>query len=251
MKKLFCLIVLFVFTTPLFAEMTLNDISFYTEDYPPYNFKKDGVASGFTVDILLKLFEKLNLNKTIKDIKVVPWARGFNDVQKKSNVCLFVMAKTPERIKEYGFRWVGPVTKVGSVLFAKKSKNIKINSVEDIKKYRICAIRDDVAEQMVLRAGYSMDNIDRTSNPLSIIKKLNKDRCDLWAYGVIAGQWVLKKNNFNTDDYEVVYNLTKKQSLYYAFNKRTPDSVVLPLQKAFDELKAAGVVDQIIAGYLK
>jgi ABC-type amino acid transport substrate-binding protein len=251
MNKLFCLIALFVFIAPLYAEMTPNDISYYTEDYPPYNFKKNGIASGFATEILLKMFEKLNVNKTVNDIRVVPWARGYNDVQKKSNVCLFTMTKTPERVKEHGFRWVGPVTSTGSVLFARKSKNLKINSVEDMQKYRVCAIRDDVAEQIVVKLGYSMDNVDRTSNPVSIIKKLNKDRCTLWAYGIVAGQWVLKKNNFKTEDYEIVYNLTKKQYLYYAFNKRTPDSVVKPLQKAFDELKAEGVVDQIISQYLK
>jgi len=241
----------FLMIPSLYAEMTPNDISYYTEQYPPYNYKEKGKVTGFATEILLKMFEKVNVNKTANDISVVPWARGYNDVQRKSNVCLYTMTKTPERVEKHGFRWVGPVIGTGSVLFARKSKKYTINAVEDIKKYRICAIREDVAEQTIVSLGYSFDNVDRNSNPISIVKKLQADRCSLWAYGRIAGQWALKKNNFNPDDFEIVYNLTKKQYLYYAFNKRTPDSVVVPLQKAFDELKADGIVDQLISKYLK
>jgi len=251
MKKQIYFTIFFLFASTLYAEMTPNDISYYTEDYPPYNFKENGTASGFATEILLIIFETLNVNKTVADIRVVPWARGYNDIQRKTNVCLFTMTKTPERVEKHGFRWVGPIIGTGSVLFAPKNKKIRINSVDDMKKYRICAIREDVAEQTIVGLGYSFDNVDRTSHPVSIIKKILSDRCALWAYGRISGKWVLKQNNYNPDDFEIVYNLTKKQYLYYAFNKRTPDSVVIPLQKAFDTLKAAGVVDQIISKYLK
>ncbi|ETR74660.1 MAG: hypothetical protein OMM_06220 [Candidatus Magnetoglobus multicellularis str. Araruama] len=78
-----------------------------------------------------------------------------------------------------------------------------------------------------------------------------KDRCQLWPYGEIATRWILKKNGFHVDDFEVVYQLTEKESMFFAFNQRTPDSVVVPLQKAFDELKAEGVVDKIISTYLR
>jgi len=161
------------------------------------------------------------------------------------------MTKTTERVEKHGFRWVGPITGTGSVLFARKIKQYKINSVEDMNKYRICAIREDNAEQTVVNLGYSFDNVDRNSNKLSIIKKMLTDRCTLWAYGRVAGQWALKINDYNTDVFEIVYNLTEKQYLYYAFNKRTPDSVIVPLQKAFDDLKEAGLVDQLISKYLK
>jgi polar amino acid transport system substrate-binding protein len=251
MKKFIYLIATFVFIAPLCAEMTPNDISYYTEDYPPYNFKQNGKASGFATEILLQMFKILNVKKTVDDISVVPWARGYNDVQRKRNVCLFCMTKTAERVEKHGFRWVGPVIGTNSVIFARKKKKFIINNVSDIFKYRVCAIREDVAEQTIVSLGYSFDNVDRTSHPVSIIKKLLSDRCSLWAYGSIAGQWVLKKNNYNPDDFEIVYNLTQKQYLYYAFNSQTPDSVVIPLQKAFDKLKANGVVDKKISKYLK
>ncbi|MBF0450863.1 MAG: ABC transporter substrate-binding protein [Candidatus Magnetomorum sp.] len=251
MKAMYFMVTFLLLTTVVFAEMTPNDISYYTENYPPYNFEKDGIPTGFATDVLLKIFAKLNVQKTIKDIKVVPWARGYNDIQKKSNVCLFTMTKTEERVKQHGFRWVGPIAAEGTVLFAKKDQNIKITSVDDMKKYRIAAIRDDVAEQEIVNQGYPMNNVDRTSNTASIIKKLLKGRADLWAYGRNAGQWGIKTNGFNPSEFEIVYQLTADQYMFYAFNKETPDSVVIPLQKAFDELKADGTVDQIISKYLK
>ncbi|ETR74659.1 MAG: amino acid ABC transporter periplasmic protein [Candidatus Magnetoglobus multicellularis str. Araruama] len=142
MKKILFLIVFLLLLNPLHAEMTPGDISYYTEEYPPYNFSDNGMATGFATEILLKMFEKLNVNKTAKDIRVVPWARGFNDIQKKKNVCLYTMTRTDERVKKYGFRWVGPIINTGSVLFAQKSKNIKINSMEDVKN--IVSVRSEM-----------------------------------------------------------------------------------------------------------
>jgi len=251
MKKMYCLIVCLLIVSPLWAEMTPNDITYYTEDYPPYNFVQEGKKTGFATDILLKIFEKLNLQKTVKDIMVVPWARGYNYVQKKNNVCLFTMSKTEERVKKYGFRWVGPVTSSKSVLIAKTNQQIKISSMQDVKKYRVCAIRDDISEQIIVNMGYPMNKVGRTANAVSIMKKLLKDRCQLWSYGNIAAQWMIIKNGFKPGDFEVVYPLTEVQYTYYAFNKNTPDSVVVPLQKAFDELNTEGVVDQLISKYLK
>jgi polar amino acid transport system substrate-binding protein len=251
MKQFLFFIATFICIAPLCAEMSPNDISYYTEDYPPYNFKQNGKASGFSTEILMKMLETLNVKKNVEDISVVPWARGYNDVQRKRNVCLFAMTKTSERVEKHGFRWVGPICATNSVLFATKKKKIKINTLADIFKHRVCAIREDVAEQTLVSLGYSFDNVDRTSHPVSIIKKILSDRCSLWAYGRIAGQWVLKQNNYNPEDFEIVFNLSEKQYLYYAFNKNTPDSVVIPLQNAFDKLKADGVVDQIISKYLK
>jgi len=251
MKILLSIITTIILTLPLYAEMTPSDISYYTEEYPPYNYKENEKVTGFATDILLKMFEILNVKKTAKDISIVPWARGYNDVQRKRNVCLFTMTKTIERVNNFGFRWVGPIITTDTVLFALKSKKYKINSVEDMNKYRICAIREDVAEQTVVSMGYNFDHVDRNASPTVIVKKLLVDRCSLWAFGRIAGQWIIKINNYNTDDFEIVKSLSEKRFMYYAFNKNTPDSVILPLQTAFDELKAAGVVDQLVSKYLK
>jgi len=248
---MYCLILYFLMVVPLYAEMTPNDINWYTEEYPPFNYVENGKKTGFAIDILIKMFEKLNLNKTVKDIAIVPWARGYNDVQKKTNVCLFTMTKTEERVKNHGFKWVGPVSSTNQVLLALKKMNLKINDVTDLNKYRACTIREDVAEQTLVGLGYSFNSVDRTSNVLSIIKKLVSDRCHIWAYGKIASQWLIKQHNYNPDDFETVYSMTEKKYMYYAFNKNTPDSVILPLQKAFDELKKEGIVDQITARYLK
>jgi hypothetical protein len=68
------------------------------------------------------------------------------------------------------------------------------------------------------------------------INKLNFDRIDAWAYEKNVAFWEIKKNGFNSDDYQVVYNLFDGD-LYYAFNIETPDELIFELQTALDEIK--------------
>ena len=62
---------------------------------------------------------------------------------KENNTVLFTTARSPER--EQLFKWAGPIVSGRFVLLAKVDKNINITAPEDLKKYRIGAIKDDNA----------------------------------------------------------------------------------------------------------
>ena len=75
----------------------LENINFMTEEYPPFNFFSKGEVTGFGVDILLELIKELKINKSRKDIKLLPWARGYKYVQnpEKRNMLFLMVASIP------------------------------------------------------------------------------------------------------------------------------------------------------------
>jgi len=228
---------------------SLDDIYFITENNPPYNFKDNGKLQGISIDLLLLMFKKLNAKQTLADLHLKPWSRGYNESLAKSNTCLFSTVRTEER--EELFSWVGPIAATSISLIARKDKKIKISSVEDLSKYKMGVVRDDVGEQLLLKAGINVANIDQIGGVnvlIQSIRKLNKGRFDLFAYDDEVAFWIIKKQGFDPDNYETVYTL-KKGQLYYACNKKVSQLLIQKLQQALDELKEEGLYQQIIDNY--
>jgi polar amino acid transport system substrate-binding protein len=224
---------------------TIDDFQFITEHSPSSNMIMDNQLTGYAVDILEKMLELSHSKKTKKDFKVFPWARGYSMVQKKPNTVLFAMLRTKQR--ENLFKWVGPIKSSKVSLIGKKSRNIKINSLDDILKYSIGTIKDDVAELELKELGIkSFDSISGTKSIETSIKKLQRDRIDLFAYSYVIDTWKIK--GFDPKDYESVYTL-KENSLYYAFHKDTDQKIIDQLQTTLDQLKEQGIVKKIISKY--
>ncbi|MCX4029832.1 transporter substrate-binding domain-containing protein [Endozoicomonas sp. SM1973] len=214
----------------------LDKLTFITESYPPYNFENSGILRGISVDLLVAAAQKVSQPVTRNKIKLYPWARGYRNAVDGPNIVLFATTRTEER--EPLFKWAGPITATRIVLLAPKASNISIKSPEDLKKYKIAAIRDDVGEQLVVALGIEKGKIKSSANADSVVKKLANNKVDMWAYEENVARWFIKKNNLNNDDYATVYVL-KEAELYYAFSKDVSDTVVASVQEGIDKVKAA------------
>jgi len=229
----------------------VDDITFMTENYPPYNFKQNDKIQGISVDILVLMLEKLKAKTSRQDIRMLPWARSYAYLHDVKNTALFSMTRTKHR--EEAFKWVGPIALTTISLIAKKSHHIKIESIKDIQKYKIGAIRDDIGEQLLRPLGVPSTHIEDVGGIdalYKLIKMLDKERFDMLSYEQSVTAWEQKKRGFDSNDYEVVFKL-KKASLYYAFHKETPNKLINELQTALDELKKEGKYQQIVNDYLK
>jgi len=239
------LVVVFCFVSAGAWAATVDDLTYLTEEYPPYNMTaEDGTPTGFAVDLLGAVFEKLGASTTIKDIQVVPWARGYNDAQKKPNTCLFSTTRTEER--ENLFKWVGPIYTSTFDAMALKKRDFQVNSPEDLINLRAGVIRDDVGDP--LAQSFGIKNIERTPDNEQNIKKLNAGRIDIWIYGERAAKIQLAEAGFNPEDYESVWVLNES-SLYYAFHKDTDPTLLEAMQKALDELREDGTYQNLVNKY--
>lgn len=230
------------------AAASVDDVVFMTEQYPPFNFKDDDILRGVAVDTLIQMLQKIHSQQKREDIELLPWARAYKRALSEPNTCLFSTTRTEGREKL--FKWVGPIASNKVGLIAKRERGIKIQSAEDLRKYKIGTIRDDVAEQFLDNAGFRLSDINRVAETSVNIKKLELGRIDLWAYGEDVAMWELKATGLDPKDYESVYVFDAKE-LYFAFNRDTPDKVIDTLQSALDALKGDGEYQKIVDRYLR
>jgi len=190
-KTLFLFILVFVlcglgcnlFSSTGYAK-SVDEMKIITENYPPYNYLDEGEMSGIAVDLMALMLKKNNSKQTRRDIKLLPWARGYVTLLNEKNTCLFSTTRTEHR--ENLFKWVGPISPTTVSLIARKDRKISIRTIADIKKYRIGVIIDDIGEQLLMKSGVPKDDLDRVGGinvTLQSIRKLNLGRIDMWANG--------------------------------------------------------------------
>jgi len=223
-----------------------NSTQIMTEQYPPFNYQEKGELKGISVDLLHKVFEEMGTPIASDRIKLLPWAKGYKSIMNDPNTMLFVMTHTEER--KPLFKWVGPVAPSRVTLIARKADAIKINSIEDVKNYKVGAIREDIGEQLLLKEGVSRKAIDSSSSIQANIKKLNKGRIQLWAYAEPVAMYAIKEAGYDSADYESVYTLSESE-LYYALHQDFDEAMVAKFQAALDAVKASGEYDNIISKY--
>ena len=233
--------------------VSAKDLTYVTEQFPPYNFKKDGRPQGISVDLLEKAWEIMGENLNSSIIELLPWTEGYQRTLKERNTVLFSTARLPAR--EQLFKWAGPIGPFRNVLLARRDKNISITTLEDMKKYKIGAIKDDSAVQMLLGKGMKMEDLVLMTNSKPLIEMLQNESIDAWAYGDVAGTWLIQDSGLNSSDYQTAYVLGQTE-YYYAFNREIPDALVQSFQQALDYVKTnrnqEGVSDyeKIISEYI-
>ncbi len=224
---------IFITMSAAFAQdMDIDDLVYMAENYPPANYIENGELRGASVEVLKLMWKTMGYPE--QPIKVLSWVRGFKLVQTEKNHVLFTMSRTEER--ENLFKWVGPIFKGRQVLVGLADRDITLHSLEDAKHFKIGTIRDDVAEMMLLNAGFDRQKLESVVGHIQNIKKLLSGRVDFICLSEDAIRQLTKIHHYDPKRLKtyLVVNETKN---YYAFHKDTPDKLIQRFQEAFDSLK--------------
>jgi polar amino acid transport system substrate-binding protein len=171
-----------------------------------------------------------------------PWDRLYKLTLDKPDYGLFSTTYTPERVPL--FKWVGPIAKTSWVLLAPPGSTIKVKDLKDAAKYKLGAYKNDAVSQNLESQGIPVLNALRDQEN---VKKLTTGEIDLWATTDPVGRYLAKQEGVS--GLQTVLRFNEAQ-LYLAINKDTPDEVVAKLQKALDEMRADGFVEQATNNYL-
>ena len=250
MKKKFklslvTLTIAFLSATTAIGE-SLPKFKIMTEPWIPYQFEENGQIKGISVDLLVLILNRVGSKQNRKDIKMYPWARGYRYAQKKQNTILFSTTKTTER-KDI-FKWVGPIFQNTILLIAKKDRDIKINSTEELKNYTIGTVIDDVGEQYMVKLGLNIKQLARNTSYINTIKMLAINRIDVVVMSWNSFSSFAESCEINPNLFEGVF-VVKSDDIYYAFHKDTPDWIIKRFQNAFNELKTGGKLDELMKKY--
>lgn len=218
-----------------------------TENFPPFNmavddknFARDDSIDGISADIVREMFKRAGIDYTLT--LRFPWDRLYRLTLDKPNYGLFSTTFTAER--QPLFKWVGPIAKTGWVLLAAPGNNISVSSLKDAAQYRIGAYKNDAVSQHLESQGLQPINALRDQEN---VKKLVRGQIDLWATTDPVGRYLAKQEDVSGLNTVLRFN---DAELYLALNKDTPDEVVQRLQRALDEMRSEGFVDEVTANYL-
>ncbi len=216
------------------APVGAEELTFITEEYPPFNYIEDGVVKGISVDILLGTLEEMGSPVARDQIRVMPWNIAYETALSEKNAVLLTTIRSPER--EELFKWVGPFVSVAYGLFGEVHEEFEISTADDLKKYRIGVVKDDYAGILLKESGVSESDIIEADDVPTLISLLHDGTIDLFCYGDFAGRYFIEKATGNPDNYGIIYRF-EADDVYFAFNRETPNSLVEAFQESLDTLR--------------
>jgi len=226
----------------LFSQSALafdNHLTIVSEDLPPLQIQKDGQPhSGAMVELIQMMVNEAGLTA---NIEMYPWARSYALALTRPNTLIFSILRGKDREKK--FKWIGKLFAIDSFLATLKSNtDIKVNTLEDAKKYTVGAIRDDLAEGYLLKHDFvAKQNLYLSSKYPVLWQMLFNGRTDLAFTNSIVWQYEIESSGLDPNDVKLIYQIPNISSeLYIAANLDTDDTIIFKLRAALSKIKADG-----------
>ncbi len=178
--KIKCLTVMIALFAMITGSAGANDsVTILTEEFPPFQYTEKGKIIGASAEIV----EAIMTNAKVSyEMKSYPWARSYALAQEQPNTMIYSISRRPAREKL--FKWAGIIVPSRySVFSLKRRPKIKINVLDDMKKYRIGTTIEDAREAYLVGKGFDLDHFDRISGKSANAQnymKLKHERIDLW-----------------------------------------------------------------------
>ncbi len=239
----------FIMILLLAIPATAAELMVIAEDNAPFSFTENGKTTGFLTDLFHEMSKQARIPIPEDGILILPWARGYGNLQSRDNVILFPTARIAER--ENLFQWIGPIMTVDHVLIALKGTDIDITDIKNHKgKHLIAVLRQDVNEQFLLQNGTDSTHLKRLNSLEQGIRMLKAGRVDAMAYNGTVLAHTIRTIGFDPDEFKSL-GVLSSYDLYYAASKNMPTTTVRKLQEAIDQLKVDGRVNELIHNYLR
>lgn len=210
----------------------------YTEEYPPWNFTRDGEVTGLNTELLQLLLDKLGFKGRFE---VVPWGRAQLFTQTQADSCFFSAVRTLEREELY--QWVGPLSTEYVQLFSIDPAHAKFRRFSDAKKLRIGGQTADAFTDYGASKGLKIQRIAEIPVNLSM---LQLKRIDLWLAGSVGGPYIAAQKGIR------IYPVVSSEDafdLWLACNPAMSQKVVAQLNSALQLSKQDGTLDAILHHY--
>ncbi len=238
-----------IFVAPSYAT-SVEKIAIVTEHFPPYQFKdKADHISGYATEIISAALAHTNYRY---NISIYPWTRAYNMARKKTNTCIYSMARMPYR--ESLFQWTQPIISATDYFVGLKSNTkIKLSSIDDAKRFRVAVIRDDRSHKVLLDHGFVENkNLYVVNNTFSLLKLLlSRPEIDLVLADNININYRAKFNHLDPNLFKIYLKVSPKPiDLYFACSNATPADVVEKINNAISTIKQNGEYEKISQPWL-
>ncbi len=225
---------------------TLLGYQWYTEDYPPYNYRDNqGKLIGIYPEILTLIYKELHLSINLNKVTTVPWARLFHTLETSSSYAAFNMIKTPERDKNFQLVSLPITTKV-SIMVLEENKNILAN--KGIANLSYAVVRQDIGEQL-LDKQFIIKNKVVTTSANSMLGMLLYHRVEAIAYSELVAKFQLNKFDLEGKKLVSIHTLDDTLKTSFVFHKDTPTCVSKLFYQTISLLDKKGEIAKVVQKY--
>jgi polar amino acid transport system substrate-binding protein len=213
-----------------------------TEDFPPYSYARGGKLAGYSVDVARAALDGAGL---VYSMNIYPWARAYQMGRAQPNVLIFSIVRTPEREKQ--FQWIAQIAKRSVYLYKLAARrDVSVDTVADMRRYRIAANRGDIVEEQLHQLGLDADlsRDDQTS-----MKKLLMGRVDLMVASEASIKGVCAGVGISCTLLERTMPMPGLTDYYVAASLGTPADTVRQLRAGFARIKDSPLIDRLAEKY--
>jgi len=205
---------------------------------------ENGSVVGFSTEILQAALAHTTINY---DIKIYPWSRSYTMAMQNKNSCIYLIGRNKER--ESLFKWVQSIVSTNDFFVGLESnKNIAINTIEDVKKYKVAVLKDDRTHIKLLKHGFVENkNLYVLNNTYSLLKLLVlRPEIDLILADTVNVLYRAKFNDIDPKLFKTYFKINKKPiDLYFACSLTTDSEIISAIDKAITIVKDNGEYEAI------
>lgn len=205
-------------------------------------------VTGAGADLVREVMRRANISFTFS---ILPWARAYALAEGSGEVMIINLGRTAER--EHKFKWVGEIIPVEYRMVKLKSrKDIQIKTLDDARPLQIGVQNQDICHRYLIGKDFPAASLQVSAGYEQAFAKLLMARVDLVPRSHIGIRDFCERSPQDCDKIETAYRLNEvNTSLYMAFSKQTPDEMVVRARKAYEEIRADGTWQKIMAPLLK
>jgi len=212
-------------------------LHFVTEEYPPFNYLKDGRITGVGVEQAEAIARAAGIDYTLE---IMPWARAFALAEHQPMHCVFTTGYNRERADR--FVWIGPLLKDQIILLKRKGDGHGGLTLAEALKLKVGSQRGDFAVEALATMGFK--NVDLAADIDVTVGKLLSGRIDLLPAPANAYRRMI------AEGLPVEKAMTMAGQVYgIACQKDMPRTIVERLQAELDKLIFNGSQDRIFKAY--
>ncbi|MGV2101848.1 substrate-binding periplasmic protein [Rhizobium sp. 21-4511-3d] len=231
MKKLLLLAFLMLPTAA-----AAETVSFFTEEYAPFNYRDGKLIKGATVEQVEKVMADIGVDYTLE---LVPWARAYGMAQTTPMTCVFATAHNSTR--DPLFKWIEPLLVDRNILITKTGSGVKADTLDEAKQYTVGTQREDYTETTLKEKGFT--KLDVASDFNATLRKLLGGRIDMMPISELYFDKLKQEQPLE------MVTVLSTQPMGIACQKDFPDDLRRRMQVALDKLIADGTQRQIFQKY--
>ncbi len=219
-------------------------VTLVTENLPPLQYRNQNQElDGYSFDLITAAMAK---SKLPYKLDVYPWARSYNLTKNKQDVCIFSIARIPER--ETMFHWVARLAETNTVIYGLRKSRLNIKTLDDAKNYNVAVIRDDATHLLLLKYGFEeKKNLYIVNNTESLLKLVyTKPEIDLIVADDVTIRYRAKNAGIAMSEFESLVVIENTSlNFHLACNLSTQSIILERLKHGFSAIKKDGTLEQI------